>query len=292
MAKVGFIGLGTMGFPMARNLVKGGHELTVFDINRASVERLAGEGATEASCARDTAVAADFVITMLPNSSHVHSALFDEGGAGAAMQKSTLYIDMSTIHPLETDRIAARLKTSGINMVDAPVGRTSTHAEAGKLLIMAGGAPEDVDRAKPIFGLLGDTVVHCGPTGAGARSKVINNYMATALNVLSAETLCLANALGIDTALAIEVMMKTTAGQGHFTTTYPSKVLKGDLAPGFMVDLAHKDLGLGIELASSLGVPVFAGAAAREVYSIARAMGRGKNDWTVIYQLLQGLRSK
>lgn len=289
MAKVGFIGLGTMGMPMARNLVKGGHAVRAFDVDTAAVERIARDGAAAASNAGHAAADADYVITMLPNAPHVHSALFDEGGAAALMRKDALFIDMSTIHPFESDRIAARLNEMGLRMVDAPVGRTSAQAASGKLLILAGGRAEDIEHAKDVFSLLGDATLHCGPGGSGSRAKLVNNYMATALNVLSAETLCLADALGLETGLMLKVLMNTTAGQGHFATTYPTKVLKGDLVPGFMVDLAHKDLGLGLDVASSLRVPMAVGASAREVYSIARAQGLGRSDWTVIYRVLKSL---
>ena len=180
--------------------------------------------------------------------------------------------------------MAERCAASGIGFVDAPVGRLSRNAEDGTLMIMAGGSQTDIERARPFFELMGDTIIHCGPVGMGSRMKVVNNYMATSLNVLTAETLTLAEKCGLDIPLAIDVMSGTMAGRGHMTTTYPTQVLKGNLAPGFMVDLAHKDMGLALEMAAALRAPTAVGAAARQIYTLAQAEGRGREDWTTLYQ--------
>lgn len=283
MSRIGFIGVGNMGGPMARNVARGGHEVHAFDVDARAVERLAEAGVRPAKSAAAAAEGVDVLITMLPNSAHVEQAAFGDGGFARVLAKRVLYIDMSTIAPAMTDSIGARMQGLGIAMVDAPVGRQQSHAIAGKLLIMVGGAAADVERARPILSLMGDTIIHCGRLGMGARMKVVNNYMSTALNVLSAEALVLAECCGLDANLAREVMLGTAAGQGHFGSTYPAKVLKGDLAPGFMVDLAAKDLGLSLDLAKDVGAPVGMGLAAREAYDQARAQGRGREDWTAVY---------
>ena len=285
MKTIGFIGVGVMGAPMARNLLKGGYQLRVFDVSADAMEALKKNGATPSRSPADAAKGMDAVITMLPNGQHVEEALFGKDGAAAAMTKSTLFIEMSTIAPTVTDKIARRLAEQGIEMVDAPVGRTSQHAVEGKLLVMAGGSDAALARARPILEKLGDTIVHCGPVGSGARVKIVNNYMAIVANTVTAEALTLAEASGVDPELARKVMMGTTAGMGHMSTTYPAKVLKGDLAPGFMVDLAAKDLGLAIEFAKTLGVPVATGETARETYGRAQKGGRGRQDWTSIYAM-------
>lgn len=281
--RIAFIGVGTMGGPMARNVARGGHDVAAFDLARPAVTALADAGIRPAESAAAAARSAEVVITMLPNSQHVEQAVCGEDGLADAMPRSALYIDMSTIAPATTDAIGARLAQRGIAMVDAPVGRQQAHAIVGKLLIMAGGTPEAVERARPILRLMGDTIVHCGPLGAGSRMKIVNNYMSIALNSLSAEALVLAERAGLDPKLAREVMLGTVAGQGHFATTYPAKVLAGDLSPGFLIELAQKDLGLALDLASSLGVPVETGAAARGAYEHARQCGCGRQDWTAVY---------
>jgi 4-hydroxybutyrate dehydrogenase/sulfolactaldehyde 3-reductase len=290
LKRIGFIGVGTMGAPMARNLLKGGLEVRAFDVDPTALGRIAGEGATAGGSAADAARDAEFVIIMLPNGEHVEAALFGADGIADAMRRDALYIDMSTIAPVITDRLAHLMAERGIEMIDAPVGRQVQHAIEGKLLIMAGGSEAVVARAMPVFEKLGDTIVHCGPAGAGSRMKVVNNFMSITLNVTTAEALTLAEASGLDVELARKVMLGTVAGQGHMGTTYPAKVLKGDLGAGFMIDLAHKDLGLALDLAAGLGVAAATGEAARKAYARARAQGRGRQDWTAIYAMARNER--
>jgi 4-hydroxybutyrate dehydrogenase/sulfolactaldehyde 3-reductase len=290
LRRIGFIGLGTMGGPMARNLLSAGFDLRVFDIEPTAVKALASAGATAASSAADAARGTEAVITMLPNGEHVEAAVFGAAGAAGTMERGSLFIDMSTIAPAVTDRIAQKMAERGIAMLDAPVGRSSQHAVEGKLLIMVGGAEADLNRARPALEKLGDTIVHCGPVGSGARMKIVNNFMSITLNATTAEALTLAEASGLDPELARKVMLGTVAGQGHMATTYPAKVLKDDLTPGFMVDLAYKDLGLAVELAAQLGVEVPTGLAARQAYELARGEGYGRKDWTAIYAVLRGQR--
>jgi 4-hydroxybutyrate dehydrogenase/sulfolactaldehyde 3-reductase len=275
---------------MARNLLKGGFALRVFDINPKASEGVVAAGAQAAASPAEAARGADAVITMLPNGQDVEAALFGPAGALESMQPGSLLIEMSTIAPSVTDRIADRLKGRRIAMLDAPVGRSSQHAVEGKLLIMVGGDQADLQRGRPILEKLGDTIVHCGKTGSGARMKVVNNFMSVTINVTTAEALLLAEASGLDPELARKVMLGTVAGQGHMATTYPAKVLRNDLIPGFMVDLAHKDLGLALELASELKTDTPTATAARPIYELARAEGHGRHDWTAIYAMLRDRR--
>ncbi len=280
---IGFVGLGTMGAPMARNLLNAGFALRAFDVVPAAVAALVDAGATPARSAADAADGADALVTMLPNGSHVEEALLGPAGAARALAPGALLIEMSTIAPSVTDRLAEAMSERGIAMVDAPVGRSSQHAVEGKLLIMAGGSDGDVERARPVLEKLGDTIVHCGPVGSGARMKIVNNFMSITLNATTSEALSLAEASGLDPELARSVMLGTVAGQGHLGTTYPAKVLRGDLAPGFAVDLAEKDLGLALELGESLGLDLATGRAARVAYRRAQGHGRGREDWTALY---------
>jgi 4-hydroxybutyrate dehydrogenase / sulfolactaldehyde 3-reductase len=169
---IAFIGLGTMGAPMARNLIKAGFALRVFDIEPKAVKALVSAGATGGISGADAARCADCVITMLPNGEHVEEAAFGKNGMAETVQPGGLFIDMSTIAPSVTDRLAAKMAARGIAMVDAPVGRSSQHAIEGKLLIMVGGSETDVSRARPVLEKLGDTIVHCGGVGSGARMKL------------------------------------------------------------------------------------------------------------------------
>ena len=289
MATVGFIGLGQMGAAMAANLIKGGNHLNVYDINKDATAKLAALGAKACEAAADVAEAADFVITMLPNGALVREVLLGQNGVISKLSKDALVIDMSTIHPLETDALIADLAERGIAMMEAPVGRTSDHAVAGTLLILAGGTKEQIEKAQPLFDLMGSETVDAGGPGKGIRVKIINNFMSIALNALSAEAITLAEKIGLDFDTALSVMSGTPAGKGHFTTSWPNKVLKGDLSPAFMIDLAHKDLGIALDLANQVGVPMPMGAASRELYNMSRISGRGRQDWTAVLEQLRSL---
>jgi 4-hydroxybutyrate dehydrogenase/sulfolactaldehyde 3-reductase len=280
---VAFVGLGTMGRPMALNILKRGFAVRAFDIITAAVDPLAAAGATPAASAADAARGADVVITMLPNSSHVEEAAFGPAGVVEGMAQTALYMDMSTIAPATTDALARRLAERGIHMVDAPVGRQQQHAVDGKLLIMVGGEDADVARARPILECMGDTIIHCGPIGSGARMKLVNNFMSITLNATTAEALALAEASGLDVELARKVMLGTVAGTGHMGSTYPAKVLKGDLSPGFMIDLALKDLRLALELGEKLRLTLDTGRTAEKAYVAAAEAGHGRHDWTALY---------
>ncbi|HBE9080394.1 MULTISPECIES: sulfolactaldehyde 3-reductase [Serratia] len=284
MAQIAFIGLGQMGAPMASNLIKQGHRLNVFDISPVAVSALVAQGAKAAANPAQAALDAEFVITMLPNGELVHEVLFGAEGVCCTLSPAALVMDMSTIHPLQTDRLIAQMQARGFSLMDAPVGRTSDHAQAGTLLILAGGTAEQVERATPVLMAMGSELINAGGPGMGIRVKLINNYMSIALNALSAEAAVLCEALGLSFDVALQVMSGTPAGKGHFTTTWPNKVLKGDLSPAFMIDLAHKDLGIALDVANQLHVAMPMGAASREVYSQARASGRGRQDWSAILE--------
>jgi 4-hydroxybutyrate dehydrogenase/sulfolactaldehyde 3-reductase len=289
MATIGYIGLGIMGLPMAGHLMAGGHDVRGYDVVAEAVEAHVAGGGTAAASPAEAADGADFIFTMLPNTPHIRSALFDDDGAAKTMRKDALYIDMSTINPIESDGIRADMGALGLSMVDAPVGRTSAAARAGKSLIMVGGDKADNERAYPLFELLGDTIVDCGGPGMGHRMKVVNNYMTTVVTVVTAEALTLSDAVGLNRDTSLEVMRGTPAGQGCMNTTYPDRVLNKDLTPNFMIDLANKDVGLALALADAVNVPLNTGAAARQIYAVARAQGRGREDWTAVYPVLQGL---
>ncbi len=286
MSRIGFIGIGVMGMPMAVNLIKAGHRVQVFDISPTAMESARQQGAQTADSPKHAAEGADFVITMLPTSQHVAEAVFGPEGVAEALGGKALLIDMSTGLPSDFDALADRLRSQNRRAIDAPVGRTSKEAEQGTLLIMVGGEVDDVIGARPILECLGDTVIHCGPAGAGIRTKLVNNYLSIVSNVVVAEALALAEGAGLDRNTVIEVLMGTTAGQGHLGTTYPGKVLAGELEPGFMVDLALKDLGLAQQMSTECGSPNVMGEAALPVYSRAHQQGLGRLDWTVIYKMV------
>lgn len=292
MSTIAFLGLGQMGSPMASNLLRKGHSLRVFDLNQQAVNALVEKGAVAATTPANATRDAEFIITMLPNGDIVRDVLFGEAGVCETLSANALVIDMSTIHPLQTDALMSEMAEKGHAMMDALVGRTSDNAKDGTLLILAGGTSEQVERARPILMCMGSELVEAGGPGMGIRVKLINNYMSIALNALSAEAAVLCESLGLDLNVAIKVMSGTAAGKGHFTTTWPGKVLKGDLSPAFMVDLALKDLRIAVDVARQTGAPLGMGEVAETYYRSASHDGRGRQDWSALLSQVRQLAGR
>ncbi|MEO8202849.1 MAG: NAD(P)-binding domain-containing protein [Betaproteobacteria bacterium] len=282
----GFIGLGRMGRPMASNLQKKGHPLAVYDIVAAPVAELAALGAVAARSIADIAKQADIVITMLPSGVEVEQTLLGPDGVLANARPGTLIIDMSTVDPQTTDRLAARALEAGMTLVDAPVGRLASHADRGESLFMVGASEADFARAKPLFEAMGNTIHHCGPVGSGGRTKLVNNYLAIVSCQMNAEALALAQRFGLSLEKTLEVLYGTTATNGQLKIAWPAKVLAGDIEPGFTIDLAHKDLSLIVSAANHAKVPMPVGAAAREAFSSARAGSYAKKDFSSMVDAL------
>lgn len=282
MSTVGFIGLGQMGFPMSSNILKKGHQVKVYDINQAAVDKLTAQGAVGVASPAEAAQDSDFVITMLPNGALVANAVLGENGICSTLGKDAIIIDMSTINPYESDDIRAKVEAKGLQMMECPVGRTSADAITGNLLLLAGGRPEQIEKARDVLMCMGSEMIDAGGPGMGIRLKIVNNFMSIALNSLSAEAAVLCESMGLSLDTAIKMMQGTPAIKSHFMTTWQAKVLKGNIEPAFMVDLAHKDLGIALDIANKLHVPMFMGAAAREIYSQTSAHGYGRKDWTSV----------
>ena len=207
---------------------------------------------------------ADVVITMLPNTPDVAGVVSGPGGLLETGRAGMMMIDMSTIDPAASRSFGAVLADKGIRFVDAAVGRSPAHAERGESLFMVGAAAGDLERARPILEAMGNKIIHCGPQGSGISMKIVNNFLAMATCQLSAEALTLGSKLGLSAATMYEVITNSLASNDHLKTYWPTKVLKGDVEPGFAVDLAYKDLSIGVSAAAQAGVPVPTGAAARD----------------------------
>jgi len=283
---VGFIGLGNMGRPMASNLVRKGTDVIVHDINAEPMRVLAGLGARTADSVADVATASDIVFTMLPTTAVVVDVVAGPGGVLAHARKGCIVVDMSTIDPLVTDRLAAEAAERGVGFADAPVGRLASHAERGESLFMVGAATEVFARIKPVLELMGTTIHHCGDAGAGMRTKIVNNYLAIISCQLNAEAVALSQRFGLSLEKTLEVIHGTTATNGQLKIAWPGKVLAGDVAPGFTIDLAHKDLTLIVEAANAVKVPVPIAAVAREAFSAARSSGHGSQDFSAMVDVL------
>jgi 4-hydroxybutyrate dehydrogenase/sulfolactaldehyde 3-reductase len=286
METVGFIGLGRMGRPMAINLCRKGFRLVVNDVNQEAVAELEKTQARGAASAAEVASASDIVITMLPNSAVVREVVAGPNGVFDNLKPGTLVMDMSTVSPETTDELAAAAQARGIAFVDAPVGRLAAHADRGESLFMVGGTEADFARVKPLLEGMGTTIYHCGPVGSGTRTKLVNNYLAVSLCQLNAEALALSQRFGLNLERTLDVLYGTTAVNGQLKVNWPNKVLKGDIEPGFTIDLAHKDLTLIVEAANAARVPMPMGAAAREAFSTARSRGYGDKDFSAMVDAL------
>jgi 4-hydroxybutyrate dehydrogenase/sulfolactaldehyde 3-reductase len=277
VTQVGFIGLGRMGRPMAKNLVKKGFRVLAYDVDPKALEEFSTAPLNE------LAASSEIIVTMLPNSRVVQEVV---RSILPAVTHGALIMDMSTVAPETTDLLAEEAAALGIAYVDAPVGRLASHADRGESLFMVGASARDFERVKPLLEAMGTTIHHCGDVGAGTRTKLVNNYLAIVSCQTNAEALALSQRFGLSLEKTLEVLYGTTAINGQVKIAWPSKVLAGDVTPGFTVDLAHKDLTLIVESANAAGVPMPIGAAAREAFSTARARGFGMKDFSVMVDAL------
>jgi len=257
----GFIGLGTMGAPMARNLLAKGHELVVCDVVPQSVAALTAAGARAAATPREVAAAVDYVITMLPDSPDVERVALGPDGIVDGIGREAVYIDMSTIDPETTRRVGARMRARGAEMIDSPVGKTADAAVAGTLTLMVGGPADIIARCRPLLDCMGTDFFHCGPLGAGQTMKLLNNLLAQALGAASTEALVAGVKAGLTLDTMMSVLRTTMAWNNQLAIGMPKRPLVGDFVPGFMMKLAHKDCRLALQMVDALGVPAPVGRA-------------------------------
>jgi 4-hydroxybutyrate dehydrogenase/sulfolactaldehyde 3-reductase len=282
MEKIGFIGLGRMGKPMAANLRKKGFELVVMDLNKGAVAELVELGARAGDSVAQIARECAIVVTMLPSSVEVEQVALGANGLFANAARGSVLLDMSTIDPLATDRLQVAALEHGLSMVDAPVGRLAEHADRGESLFMVGASEADFARVKPLLDAMGTTVYHCGAVGTGGRTKLVNNYVAVTLCQVNAEALALSQRFGLDITKTLRVLYGTSASNGQLRMNFPNKVLAGDTTPGFTIDLAHKDMALVLGSAHAEKVPMPVAAAVFESFSLARASEYGRIDFSGI----------
>ena len=286
---IGFIGLGNMGAPMAHNLLKAGHQLSVFDLNAAAVENLVGAGALPVDS--PTAIAqgnAELIITMLPAAPHVKSVYLGENGLIASARAGVMLIDCSTIDPHSAREVAKAAAEHGNPMLDAPVSGGTGGAAAGTLTFMVGGSDADFDRAQPILAAMGKNIVHCGAAGNGQVAKVANNMLLGISMIGVAEAMALGVALGMD-AKTLAGVINTSSGRCWSSDTYnpfPGVMVNvpssRGYSGGFGSDLMLKDLGLATEAAKQVRQPVILGALAQQLYQSFSAQGHGGLDFSAI----------
>jgi len=290
--KIGFIGTGTMGQPMLSNLVKKGHSVVAYDVVEPALEGAVKRGAVRAGSAAEAAKASELVITMLPSSSHVEAAYLGAAGILDGIGRGRLCVDMSTIDPAASRRVAEAATKRGVRFIDAPVSGGVPRAEDATLAIMVGGDARDVEEARPVLSCLGANIIHVGPTGSGEVAKICNNLIAGVAAVAVSEAFRIAEGFGVDPKTLTDVISKSSGNTWVMEHMHPvpGMVAKApanrDYAPGFMTDLMTKDLGLAVSAARDLRVPVFVAPAAQQVLRLASSHGLGRKDFSVVYRFL------
>ncbi|MFP4440075.1 MAG: NAD(P)-dependent oxidoreductase [Chloroflexaceae bacterium] len=285
---VGFIGLGTIGEPMAATLLRAGFTLTVCGhTNMAPVERLREQGAQVVANPREVAAASKIIVTCVPDAPQVDEACLGADGIVQGAQAGTIVIDCSTIAPTESQRIAAALAEHGIQMLDAPISGGPARAATGELAIMVGGADEVFAQARPVLDALGANVTHVGPSGMGEVVKLVNNTILGSLMIAIAEAFTMAAKAGADAATAREVIMKSAGANFLLDQWLKDRMLKDNYDPGFATTLMQKDLGAALETARALGVPMMMTGLAYQLYELAEGQGYNKDDYSAISKIYQ-----
>jgi 3-hydroxyisobutyrate dehydrogenase-like beta-hydroxyacid dehydrogenase len=278
--KIGFIGLGLMGRPMVLNLLKAGFPVTVWNRTRSKSEGLAKSGATVANTAADAAAQADVLITIVSDPAALESVLCGEG-ALAALRKGSLLIDSSTVSPALAKRVAGACAERGVEFLDAPVTGGTWGAEKGELVFMVGGEAASVSRAEEILGAMGKKWFHLGPNGAGQIVKLAMNLILAVEVQALAEAMALVVGAGVPAENLLGVLQASMARAGVFDVKAPM-ILKQDYTPSFPLRLMHKDLGLALDLANQVGVPLPACAASRETYSAVKGAIKEDVDYVAV----------
>jgi 3-hydroxyisobutyrate dehydrogenase len=293
MAVIGFIGLGNMGLPMAKNLLKAGHQLQVFDLASAAVEAAVAAGATAAGSVAKAATGAEVVITMLPEGRHVRAVYEGEDGVVARAAEGALLIDCSTID-VATARAMSRLaeEQRGLELIDAPVSGGTAGAENGTLTFMVGGSEAGLEGARPLLEAMGRTIVHTGGSGNGQAAKICNNMMLAISMIGTAEAFTMAERLGVEPQKLFDIV-STSSGQCWALTSYcpvpgpvPAAPSNRDFKPGFTTAMMAKDLRLAQNAAVESGSPSPLGAQAQNLYALFESQGHGALDFSAIIKMI------
>ena len=289
--QLGFIGIGVMGRPMTLNLLKAGHEVTIFarHPDKPEVQEALQAGAKLAPSARAVAMASEIVITMVPNSAQVEEVVAGPQGVLEGSRKGLIIIDMSTIAPEMSRKMAAAATTKGAYFLDAPVSGGSQGAVNAALTIMVGGDADIFERVRPVLEAMGkkENIFHVGPVGSGEVVKLVNNMLVGVIAAGIAESFVMGVKAGADVETMAKIIGQSAGASWQLSAQFPLRAFNGSFKPGFMTDLLHKDLGLALDLASEIQTPVAMTALARQQYEMARASGHGRDDYTVLLKILE-----
>jgi 3-hydroxyisobutyrate dehydrogenase len=286
--RVGFIGLGIMGMPMAHNLIKAGFGVVVYNRTASKTERIVSEGARKADSPRELASEASVVITIVSDTPDVESVILGENGVIEGIKPDSVVIDMSTISPQATLGIAARLGEKGVHMLDAPVSGGEQGAINSALSIMVGGDAEVLKRCQPIFEAMGKNIIHVGSNSMGQTVKLMNQILVTGTLNAVVEALVFAQKSGVDLEKAISAVEGGAAGSWQLTNLAP-RIIRRDFDPGFMINLMQKDLNLVMETAGELGVPLLATSFVQQMFYSLQSAGEGKSGTQALVKAMERL---
>lgn len=285
---IGFIGLGIMGMPMARNLIRAGFEVAVYNRTISKAETLAGEGAKKIDSPRELAKVSSVVITIVSDTPDVENLILGENGIIESIKPDSVIIDMSTISPQATREIAIRLREKNVHMLDAPVSGGEQGAIDGTLSIMVGGDIKIFERCRPILEVIGKDIVHVGANGMGQTVKLINQILVVGTLNSVVEALIFAHKQGVDLSRAIEAVKSGAAGSWQLTNLAP-RIIRRDFKPGFMVDLMQKDLRLVMEAAELKGVPLPVTSLIHQMFRSLQSIGEGKSGTQALVKVMECL---
>jgi 2-hydroxy-3-oxopropionate reductase len=291
MERIGFIGLGIMGKPMARNLLKAGYPLVVLNRSRSPMTELAAEGVELADSPRMVAQQTDIIIACLPDSPDVEAVFLGENGVIEGVRPGQLGVDMSTIAPATARKVYAALKQKQVQFLDAPISGGDIGAQQGTLSIMVGGDESAFQRALPLFQVMGKNIVHIGESGAGQVTKACNQIVVAMTVQAVAEALTLAKKSGVDAAKVREALLGGFA-QSRVLEVHGKRMLEGSFQPGFKVDLHRKDMNIVLQTAREMGLPLIGSSQVTELMNALIAQGKGELDnasLVTLYEMLSGL---
>ena len=286
--RIGFIGLGIMGRPMAGHLLDAGYSVTVWNRTRSKMAPLVERGGAAASSPREVAAASDITITMVADTPDVLDVILGPEGVVHAVRPGSVVVDMSTISPAATREVAGRLAERGAEMLDAPVSGGEKGAIDGTLSIMVGGKPEVFERVLPVFQKMGRQIVHLGESGAGQVTKACNQLVLSLTLLGVAEALVLARKAGVDPAKVRAALLGGFA-QSRVLELHGQRMLDRNFAPGFRTRLYHKDMRIVTETGRSVGMPLLGGSLAAQLYQVAMNQGLGEMDYSVLARVVAGL---
>lgn len=282
--KVGFIGVGFMGQHMAKHILDGGHDLTIYDISETAAKDLIAAGANWAPSPSEVATVSEVIFTSLPTPQDVEQVVMGEGGIMAGALEGTTFFDLSTTDPETISRISNAAAQKGMSVLDAPVSGGTIGAEQGTLCVMVGGDKNKYDKYKPVLDLIGNQVVYCGNLGAGAVCKIVNNLIGMTLGVVLSEAFSLGVKAGVD-PMTLYNAVSMSSGETRQMHTFPTGLFEGNFEPGFKLDLGSKDVGLATNLGRSLRVPMDVSNLIQQKYVEAQNKGLGGQSTVAIAKL-------